>query len=252
MHTAAGLDINAPGINYRDIKFTTKNATTSEDSAANMIHFVLIALSAVILLFYTLKNRQPLVIALLFIVTLQMLLFCLYLKWQPWHSRLHLTFFLMWIPLLCYTFSISKTMLKVFYVATPFLFAYAILIVLHNTNRPYTNRIAQSRYQKYFINRPAAYDEYEAISAQIKQANYTNIGLSLGIDDWEYPLFQDCFSREMTPIYIQIDNLSKRLPQSAVIPECIISTNINNPFIDLMGKRFYNQDTKNTIIHLYK
>lgn len=252
LHSWAGLDINRPGINYRDIKYTTQNASTSEDSAPNMIHFVLIAICAVVLLWHLINHNQRFVTGLLLIVSLQILLFCLYLKWQPWHSRLHLTFFLMWIPLLCYTFSIKKFTLKLFYCLTPFLFAYAVLIVLHNTNRPYTNKIAQSRYQKYFINRPAAYDEYAAVRAKIEQANYTNIGLMLGIDDWEYPLFDDCFSKNRSPVYLQIDNLSKTLPQSQVMPDCIVSTNTNKPFIIFKGRRFDNQDTQNTIIHLYK
>jgi hypothetical protein len=252
LHSAAGISTNAPGANYRDTKFTTNYSTTSEDSAPNFVHLLLTALAFAVLLFSVFKKQKAFVNPLLFIIILQVVLFCLYLKWQPWHTRLHTTLFLMAIPLLCYAFSVSNKLKRVFYILSPILLIYALLMVLHNNNRPYNPIIFESRYQKYFIDNPYAYQEYNAINKSISQANYTNIGLNLGIDDWEYPLFTDCFSRKINPVYIQVNNLSKNLPQSITNVDCIVATNLNKQFIDFNGKRFYNQTSGNKLLYLYK
>ncbi|WP_162847192.1 ArnT family glycosyltransferase [Mucilaginibacter gracilis] len=251
LHAMAGLNINDPLVNYRNTTFSTENPATNEDCAPNMVHFIFILVSFGILLMQVIKRRNLLSLHLLIVIVLQVMLFCLYLKWQPWHSRLHSCFFLMAIPLLCYACNLSSRFKKALYIVFPILISYAFLVVLHNSNRPYESSLFVCRYQKYFIGRPSAFKEYSEIHQIIEKGNNTNIGLIVGEDDWEYPLFNNCFNRTINPIYINVNNMSRNLPQSSYLLDCIVSTDINSPFIDFKGKRFYNQSSKNKIIYLY-
>lgn len=255
-HRVAGIDINDPAVNYRHNKFSTKSPVTNEDTAPNMLHFMFTITAFVMLMAYGFsrkgKKMDQHVIWLIVIILLQVSLFCLYLKWQPWHSRLHIPFFLLSIPLICYALNLFRTFKKVFYVTVPVFLVYVLLVVLHNSLRPYTSVINTPRYQKYFVNKPEAYQEYNAVYETIKKSNYSDIGISLGIDDWQYPLFKDCFSRPMNPTYIRATNLSNKLFITPSKLDCIVTTVINKPYIDFNGKRFYNQSEKNKIIYLYK
>jgi 4-amino-4-deoxy-L-arabinose transferase-like glycosyltransferase len=253
LHAITGVDINDPDVNYRNTIYIINNGITDEDGGPNMIHLILIAASFVILGWSVVKgNRKVTVVVLLATVILQIIFFCAYLKWQPWVSRLHVPLFLLSVPLICYVLSINKMFKNMVYVITPVLLVYALLVVFHNNRRPYAGRMFYSRYQNYFTSKPLIYDEYNAVYTAISQSGAKNIGLIFGVDDWEYPLFKDGFSKQVNPVYIGVDNISKSLPQTVTTLDYIISTTINHPFIDFNGKRFYNQSTGGKYLFLYK
>ncbi|SDR87098.1 Dolichyl-phosphate-mannose-protein mannosyltransferase [Mucilaginibacter mallensis] len=253
LHAIAGTDINDPAVNYRNNIYIINSGVTDEDGGPNMIHFILIAAAFVILGWGIIKgNREFIVTTLLAIMILQVVFFCAYLKWQPWVSRLHVPMFLLSVPLVCYALSISKLFKKIVYIITPVLLVYALLVVFHNIRRSYSNTMFNSRYQNYFAGNPLVYDEYNAVYTAISQSGAKNIGLLFGVDDWEYPLFKDSFSRHINPFYIGVDNVSKSLPQTVPTLDYIISTTTNHPFIDFNGKRFYNQSTGNKYLFLYR
>lgn len=129
---------------------------------------------------------------------------------------------------------------------------YALLIVFHNYVRPYNGSIKLSRYDKYFMNKPEARDEYGVISTTIKKLNYKNIGLKLNVDDWVYPLFRDFYHSPINPVYVQPDNFSNKISTGPVNVDCIVTTLVNKPYIDFNGRRYYNQFIKNKILYFYK
>jgi len=111
-----------------------------------------------------------------------------------------------------------------------------------------------NRYIKLFAvnTQPTAYNEYRTINENIKTSNSKNIGLILNDDSWEYPLFTDCYKRELNPIHINVKNYTARIAGYNNNVDCIVSTTTNAPFIDYKGKRFYNQNIKNAAIWYYK
>jgi hypothetical protein len=253
LHAIAGIDINDPDVNYRNTTYIINNGITDEDGGPNMIHLMLIAAAFVILIRNVIKgNRNFIVAALLAIVILQIIFFCAYLKWQPWVSRLHVPLFLLSVPLICYVLSINKVFEKTVRVIIPVLLVYALLVVFHNNRRPYAGRMFYSRYQNYFTSKPLVCNEYTTVYTAITQSGAKNIGLIFGVDDWEYPLFKDAFTRQINPVYIGVDNISMPLPQTITTLDCIISTTVNHAFIDFNGKRFYNQSSGNKYLFLYR
>ena len=250
LHAIAGIDINSPDLNYNHTIYTAKNNTSDEDSAPNPIHFILI-IAALIIISFSLKKINFEVKVLLLIILLQFIFFCFYLKWQPWNSRLHTPLFLSAIPLLIYAVSINGRFKKAVYFISPVLLVYAFMIVLHNNKRPYSDLITEGRYLKYFVAKPANYISYNAISNNVKQLKLKNIGLIVREDDWVYPLFSDCFSRPINPVYIQVNNLSKGLLNTQPV-DCIVSTTTNAPYIDYNGRRFYRRNSEGKAINFYR
>jgi len=92
------------------------------------------------------------------------------------------------------------------------------------------------------------YEEYKATTENISKSNYKNIGLILGGDDWEYPLFSQFYGRKINPIHINVSNITKDIPLKVNNIDCIVSTTLNDTVIKFNGKRFYNQNSDNKII----
>jgi len=256
IHQIIGVDINDPANNFYKDKYDTLYNPDHEDAAPNLIHFILILIASVITIVQAFKRKIPITVKLLlFTLIFQGLFFCFYLKYQPFHTRLQTSLFLLAVPLICYAISIININLKkLFYWSTPFIFAYALMIVLGNLNHPYHAVVVKSRYEKYFIAKPWLYDDYQKINKNIQTLGYKNIGLIMGDgdSDFEYALFTNCYSNTRNPIYIQVNNYTNKARHFGDKVDCIISTEGNNVFIDYSGKRFYNQDPANKFIHLYK
>lgn len=49
-----------------------------------------------------------------------------------------------------------------------------------------------------------------------------------------------------------VNNYTKNIHDVYTVVDCIVSTNTNKPFIDYMGRRFYNQYGKHTVLYYYK
>jgi hypothetical protein len=263
LHLITGVNIDNRETNFGNTIYSgVTTIPNHEDTAPNLIHFFLAVLSFILISINVLQNKiKYSKIALYFatILLLQMILFCLYLKWQPWGTRLHTPLFMLSIPLICYAINLNNIYIKILYKLIHIIVFYAFLIVLFNNSRPflsnsYTARISitDNRYKKYFANRPNLYDEYNAIVENVKKSNYKNIGLILGTDDWEYPLFCQFYGKGVNPIHINVSNISKDISLNLNNIDCIISTTLNDTKIDFNEKNFYNQNINNNVIWLYK
>lgn len=263
LHQWAGMDVNDlrttfPGKVYKG----APEFPTHEDTAPNPIHFVLILFS-LFLIAKGLIARKRMVDPLLFWLSLallmQVLLFSAYLKWQPWHSRLHTPLFMLSIPLILYTLKAGVKHLwfqKIIMIALIF---YAYLVVMFNYSRPivptrYSARISvtDNREIKLFANKPFLPEEYKAVSAEIRNSGFKNIGLILGHDDWEYPVFRNNYTKVLRPIHIKVENISGKLPHPFSGVDCIVSTTLDTGALEYMGKRFVNQSSGNKYIWLYR
>lgn len=252
IHRLAGVDINNPAVNFRNSIYTTINLTTDEDGAPNPFHFLLILIAFGIIKWLTIKRKADgYAIVLAIIIFAEALLFSAYLKWQPWHTRLHVPLFIMGVILICYGVSKINWFRKTIYVLTPILLAYAILVVVHAERRPLSDKLAQSRFQLHFTSNPTKYPEYAQVYADTRKLQFHNIGLITGVDDWIYPLFSDCFSNHVNPVYLQVPNFSNKANQPITNVDCIISTLINQPYIDYDGKRYQNHTQGNKYLQLY-
>ena len=136
---------------------------------------------------------------------------------------------------------------------------YAMLVCTFNYSRPlcpvppYTAniKITDARFKKYFVNRKSGFSDYRAISDCLKATGYKNIGLKLGGDDWEYPLFCDVFKNPVKAIHIDVDNLSKNIPHPEPDVDCIVSSEKRDEMV-YRNIEYYNFTPGNSVFFLYK
>ncbi len=253
-HEIAGINVNDTATNISNVKYSTITGTSGEDGSPNPFHFLFMLVALVLIGLHLFKGKRNYAVVFIAVsLIVQFLFFCIYLKWQPWHSRLHIPLFLMAVPLMCYAMSINLWFRRVFYWLSPLMLFYALLVILYNDNRPFSRTLLfEDRYKKYFIVNSALYPEYNKINNRLQNSGYKNIGLMLKANDWEYPLFKDCFSKDLNPIYIAVDNFSKKAYADTIRPDCILSTRGNKAFLDYKGKRYSNKTAENKIIWLYE
>jgi 4-amino-4-deoxy-L-arabinose transferase-like glycosyltransferase len=110
VHEILGVDINDPRNTFGS-DFNLQLVQTFEDTAGNPIHFWLFLLTVVVCLnSRNLKTNKALVSYLITILC-SFLLFCLLIKWQMWHSRLHLPVFVLISPFIGIV--LSKFIIKI-------------------------------------------------------------------------------------------------------------------------------------------
>jgi hypothetical protein len=148
------------------------------------------------------------------------IVFCIYLKWQPWQNRLLLPLIILWSPLVAVVIAEMKqawatnTILIAMCVA-------ALPLLLFNTSRPLISKrntesiITSERISQYFTNKPKLMQDYYEIVQRLKNNNCSNVAIQIGVDTWEYPLWvllQREFGRNIRIEHVNVDNVSGKIP----------------------------------------
>ncbi len=236
LHKILGIDPNDPRTTFEGTKFHIDRPSLSEDIAGNPLHLILIILATLILILQQRRRRDN----LYYFVCLAaaFLLFCLYLKWQLWGSRLQLPLFILFSPLIGSLLS-QLRFHKIVNFSIVILLLGAIPYLVNNHSRPIigqANIITTSRINLYFKNRASLSQPYIDSAQFLSQTQCSNIGLILGPDDWEYPFWvllgqngKQTFRLE----HVGVTNISrikyKDYPFNAFTPCAVIVVNSRPP-----------------------
>lgn len=223
------LNINDPKTTFGGTSFGITGLSLHEDIASNSLHFVLILISIVLLGALRDIRKSRNLLPYFLSVNMAFLFFCLYLKWQPWGSRLHLPLFVLWSPAIAVVLSriprqlfASIVMIVLLVFSLPYLF--------YNESRPLlggNSIMATSRLDQYFKNRAALKESYYDSAALVAAHRCGDIGVQLGGDDWEYPLWvlmKGMSDRQFRIEHIGVSNVSGRLAPSNFFPCALIRT----------------------------
>lgn len=270
LHDLAGVAIKNPQTNFNNMPYSAgPNIPNHEDFAPNLMHLLLGFLSFFVLAiaFFRKKQLNPLAIIYLLMLVLQGVLFCWYLKWQPWHTRLHTPLFMLSVPLICYAISLKNIFYKMMCFIMPLLIYYGLFFDIINFTRPIITvnhvtrlgqitspiKVSDDRYNKYFANnRLQDAPEYKHVLACIEENKCRKIGVVIGEDDWEYPLFCNIYRDKRVPVHIGVSNATKGLEAKQERVDCIVSTTINKEFIEHEGKKFMRAEGNQKHIWFYK
>ncbi|MEZ2321135.1 MAG: ArnT family glycosyltransferase [Microcoleus sp.] len=193
LHKILGIQPNDPRITWPPGQvYALTTPSFNENNATNPIHFGLI-IATLSLILNQEKIRKINIIIIYLVATLStFLLLCLLLKFQPWQSRHHLTFFVLFAPLFGLTISQFSNHKIANYIAGILIFM-SLPWISHNKFRPLlgeSNILNTSRNELYFTSRPKIEYSYNQTVDFIKTQNCTNIGLSFWTkNSWEYPLW---------------------------------------------------------------
>ena len=187
IHEILGVGINDPRTTFgTDFSLQTL-IPIFEDTAGNPIHFWLLLLAAAVCLGRRSLKKNKYIVSYLITVVCSFCLFCLLIKWQIWHSRLHLPFFVLISPFMGVVISnnFNKRLANIIMII---FIQISLVYVLCNEFRPIVgekNIFNTSRVEQYL--RPVINDKDSYINAAkfVAQTQCKNIGLSL--ETMEYP-----------------------------------------------------------------
>ncbi|MEI8061174.1 MAG: phospholipid carrier-dependent glycosyltransferase [Candidatus Berkelbacteria bacterium] len=191
-HQKINYPLNSMKTSFGDGKFILAPlvAQTNEDLAGNPILLIAILLSIIIAIFSWRKTPKAITIFLI-LSLLALVIFSTVFRWQVWGTRLMLPFFAL------ATIPVSLILFNRKYFTTFWLIflSLGLLIVsnqflMTNMTRPLigpTGIMVTKRYNQYFVYKPNLMYSLPAAVEQIGECK--KVGLRLGGDDFEYPLW---------------------------------------------------------------
>jgi hypothetical protein len=152
-------------------------------------------------------------------------LFSFALRWQPWHSRLHLPIFVLALPSIAlaadrYLSRATAALLPILLLiqVTPFLF--------YNGTRPVLGPqsvFLRDRVDQIFVARQELQASYRAVSSALLSRDCGRVGLMMyDGDTWEYPLWVLTGDR-LTFEHVLVQNQSAT-SKSPSTPPCLVVT----------------------------
>lgn len=233
VHRLMGLDLNDPRITWKGECFNVTEPSYHETTQGNCIHILLIFFSFLMLPVLQKRHRINGLTGYSLSFIAGAILFSIILRWQPWHSRLHLPLFILCSPIIATNLT---TLLKKN--LTPYIVGIILLLstlpwILHNKTKPliHNSIFNQTREQMYFNARPKTRNAHTGAADFLgKQSNISNVGLILEMDDWEYPLLPLLQKRGMTPHleHIRVHNKTAHFATSEFHPDAIFTTQHRN------------------------
>ena len=203
-----GGDINDPRASFSG-DFSIRSTNFDEDYAGNFLHAVLFAVVFVLSWFYRPRGRIGFYVLG---VLSSFLLFCLILRYQPWNSRFHLPFFVLFCPVAGVVLEYFFKQRSIFLVTL--LFLGAMPWVFLNNQHPWlgaNNIWEQHKPAQYFYKRPYLVLPYVAVSVYIKSMGCRQVGLLIGEDTWEYPFWKFLADKDLRIEHAAVNNVSKSL-----------------------------------------
>ena len=188
VHRRIGADLDDPRTTWLGATFHVLPPIQHEDFAGNPAHLGLIGLSVVLLLLTPAYRGRPEMLGYLAALAAGAMLFAFYLKWQPWHSRLHLPFFVLATPLIAVIWGPRRSAAAAL---SATLLILSVPWVLKNDSRPLLGPdsvITLRRVDQYFVNRKDLRQPYASAMRYLKEVRCSNIGLWVD-DEPEYQLW---------------------------------------------------------------
>ena len=186
----------------------TMISNLSEDGTGNQLHFLFLSFT-ILVFFISFRYAQNQALYRYFILVLSgFILFCLYLKWQPFHSRLHLALFALLMPF-CVLVFYKKKWIAALQIICIFLLFSSFPWLFFSRQRPIINDKGKSiltNTRKEIIMK-AVDNEGELQMALIIQeiADYVKQHddiQKIGLTIWEYGLDY--------PLYVLLDNQQQK------------------------------------------
>ena len=234
VHSLLGIGVSDPHTTWPGTEFHLREwlpySNFHEDTAPNTLHLLLI-LGAITLFLTEKKRLEKNCLSYLIAVISCFFIFCILLKWQPWHSRLHLPIFVLFSPFIARVLS-KLSNHKITNSIAIVLVLLSLLWVFCNASRPlifpinnklipmsYENIFNTSRVEQYFNNQPKLREPYIGATNFLKSQECSKVGLSLISDDWEYPFWMLLHENRIKKYQIEQVNVKNvSLEKSHVYP----------------------------------
>lgn len=222
-HRRLNIGLNDPGTTWRGAAFAPPVNANHEANAPNRWQLAILCGAAC----WIVWRRRSLALYALSLLC-AFVVFCAYLKWQPFMARLVLPLFVLGAPMASLAEEIRPAWVQV--VLCIFLLNNARAPLLQNWVRPLTGPhsiLHRSRNEMYFADM-GQWDNAAAYPAAVRALRASGCGV-VGIDinnfQLEYPL--QALMRQAMPgvlfVHTGVDNVSRKYPQPAPAAPCAIA-----------------------------
>jgi hypothetical protein len=187
VHGAMGWDPNDPATTWFATNYEASKPGNHEATSANPFHLLLLIVVAGSFILGRRWGRPGWYGAG---IVLAAILFCFYLRWQPWHARLHLPLFIAAAPL----FGVAAEHLRskaLMLAVLAWLAWSARAPLLDNDLRPLRgpqNVLRAERAAQYFPSRPRNGQRHHRLAKAIAVTNCRDVGVDARYDSSEYPV----------------------------------------------------------------
>ncbi len=185
VHRFLGLDVDDPTTTWWATHFQVSGPKRHEDMISNGLHLALIVV-AILTVVMRPEVRTPERVTYVAALIVAFVLFCAVLRWQPWHSRLHLPLFVLWTPVIGIVLA-RRGMVAA--VVAGALIVGAVVAVRVNEPRPLEGVLRRPRAEQYFRNHVGVSGPYTDAVKLLTERQCSHVALDLGGNDWEYPLW---------------------------------------------------------------
>lgn len=226
-HGPLGISANDTATSFAP--FVPVRLETAEATASCPLHILLLVGVTIGLAVGGLKRHRPQLLYALSIVS-AFFLFCFYLRWQPWHSRLH-------APLLILAgalggYALERIRWRLAGPVLTLVFAVGALpALLINPTRPlllHQPVFKVPRERQYFASNPDWYPSYRGAADYLKKVGCDTVGLKIGGNDFEYAiwaLLEQRFGAQPAIRHVQVTTESATGPatrQEQFVPCAIV------------------------------
>lgn len=221
LHRGVGIDPNDPKTTWEGTRFSVPTVSYGEDDAGNTLHMAVL-LVVIPLGFFMGGMRGHQRKAFLAATLAGAVLFAATLKWQPWHSRLHLPVFFLLASLVGGITATFGYVVRAFLVLTFYICAVPFVAV--HASRPLAgigSVLKTPRDVQYFAAAPFLREPYSRAMAEIRARRAHSVGLMISEDDWEYP-FHAMLPAGTRVFHIGVRNPSSRYETAYEAPDVIV------------------------------
>lgn len=207
LHALIGMSTEDPRTTWPGVTFRVL-PSLHEDSAGNPLHLLFIAACTLWCVRQGERNRN--VRSYLSMILAAFILFCLVFKWQPWHSRLQLPLFVLSSPVLGVVLGKCRHRALADGAAACLLVA-ALPWMFFNSSKPVFGArsiFTTPRSEQYFISKMMWLRPYSDAARVLADLRCGDVGLMIGSNDWEYPLWVALKTEKSARIHIEHVNVT--------------------------------------------
>lgn len=225
-----GVDLNHPSISEDGRIFSLHAAPNlAHDTAINPLIVILFLLCvAAVLLTWRKRSRHRLAFSYSLAASTAFLLFFAAVRWEPFVTRYMVSFLALLCPMLALqmqklTEGASKSRLRWGVISIVCFLCTADLLSMSIYHRNMCTRYkADRRPTGYYVNRVTEQVPYGIICQSILDGGYKKIGLSIGSDTYEYPIWKILEGQAEQIEHVNVSNESLIYDDGSFIPDCVI------------------------------
>lgn len=225
-----GRGLEDPEISYHVGRcFAIETFRIYDSYASNPYHLALVLISLILVL-----RRPPrcrILTTYAVIVSSACLLFCIYLRWQMWHTRFHLAYFVLFAPLLGAVIAARFSWIWRFS-GGAMVGGFALFCLFSNESRPlYVRNFRElPREQQYlWVHEPALTPQVMRVAESIVAHRWQNIGLKMRHGEPEYVFWQMLRNRGFQGRIEHVYAVHESKRTSDFSPDVVIGTRANLP-----------------------